>query len=234
MISPTPNMIAEKVGPVGKLIFNKPAEAQCHVVRHVGGDPGHHRRVQNDPAIRVVVVTGAGERLSSRAPTSRSSRRPARPRAGSLLRQDRRDRECAPSKCSKPTIARIRGYCVGGGMAVSLICDIRMASDNCKFGVPAARLGLGYRASGIKTLTDLVGPSYAKEISSPPAVHRPGGSGHGADQPGRARRGTRRLRRGLLQEDRRECAAHHACRQAHHRGADAPRRQAGLRPHTAW
>ena len=68
------------------------------------------------------------------------------------------------SKCSKPTIARIRGFCVGGGVAVSLTCDIRIASDNCKFGVPAARLGLGYRAAGIKTLMDVVGPAYAKEI----------------------------------------------------------------------
>ena len=49
-------------------------------------------------------------------------------------------------------------------MAVSLTCDIRIASDNCKFGVPAARLGLGYRAAGIKTLMDVVGPAYAKEI----------------------------------------------------------------------
>ena len=54
------------------------------------------------------------------------------------------------NKCSKPTIARIRGYCIGGGLAVSLLCDIRIASDVSKFGVPAARLGLGYRASGLK------------------------------------------------------------------------------------
>ena len=47
---------------------------------------------------------------------------------------------------------------------MSLLCDIRIASENSKFGVPAARLGLGYRASGLKILTDLVGPSNAKEI----------------------------------------------------------------------
>ena len=47
---------------------------------------------------------------------------------------------------------------------MSLTCDIRIASDNSKFGVPAARLGLGYRAAGIKTLMDVVGPAYAKEI----------------------------------------------------------------------
>ena len=68
------------------------------------------------------------------------------------------------NKFAKPTIARIRGYCIGGGLAVALLCDIRIASDVSKFGVPAARLGLGYRASGLKILTDLVGPSHAKEI----------------------------------------------------------------------
>src|SRR5262249_12266855 len=56
------------------------------------------------------------------------------------------------------------GFCVGGGVAVSLTCDIRIASDNSRFGVPAARLGLGYRAAGIKTLMDVVGPAHAKEI----------------------------------------------------------------------
>ena len=59
---------------------------------------------------------------------------------------------------------RISGFCIGGGVSVSLICDIRIASENSKFGVPAARLGLGYRAAGIKTLMDVVGPSFAKEI----------------------------------------------------------------------
>jgi len=68
------------------------------------------------------------------------------------------------TKCAKPTIARIRGYCIGGGLAVSLTCDIRIASENSKYGVPAARLGLGYRAAGLKTLMGLVGPAHAKEI----------------------------------------------------------------------
>jgi enoyl-CoA hydratase/carnithine racemase len=66
--------------------------------------------------------------------------------------------------CKKPTIAMIQGYCIGGGLAISLCCDLRIASENSRFGVPAAKLGLGYAYPGIKRLADVVGPSFAKEI----------------------------------------------------------------------
>ena len=66
--------------------------------------------------------------------------------------------------CSKPTIAMIEGYCIGGGLGVALCCDLRLAADNSRFAVPAAKLGLGYAYGGIKRLADVVGPSFAKEI----------------------------------------------------------------------
>jgi enoyl-CoA hydratase/carnithine racemase len=58
----------------------------------------------------------------------------------------------------------IRGYCIGGGAAVAVNCDIRIAADDARFAVPAAKLGLGYRFEGIKRLAEVVGPSYAAEI----------------------------------------------------------------------
>jgi enoyl-CoA hydratase len=64
----------------------------------------------------------------------------------------------------KPTVACIRGYCIGGGVNVAISCDIRIASSNSVFSIPATRLGLGYRYSAMKNLTDLVGPGYAKDI----------------------------------------------------------------------
>jgi enoyl-CoA hydratase/carnithine racemase len=64
----------------------------------------------------------------------------------------------------KPTIAMIRGYCIGGGVSVALSCDMRIASAGARFGVPAARLGLGYAAKGVRKLMDVVGPAFAKEI----------------------------------------------------------------------
>jgi enoyl-CoA hydratase len=58
----------------------------------------------------------------------------------------------------------IRGYCLGGGLGWALGCDLRICSEEAKFGIPAARLSIGYGADGIKRLMDLVGPSTAKEV----------------------------------------------------------------------
>jgi enoyl-CoA hydratase/carnithine racemase len=58
----------------------------------------------------------------------------------------------------------IHGFCVGGGVGIAITCDIRLAADDARFGVPAARLGLGYHYSGMEKLMRLVGPAYTKEI----------------------------------------------------------------------
>ena len=58
----------------------------------------------------------------------------------------------------------IRGYCIGGGMGLATCCDLRICTEGSKFGVPAAKLGLGYGYPGLKRLVDIVGPSFAMEI----------------------------------------------------------------------
>jgi enoyl-CoA hydratase/carnithine racemase len=64
----------------------------------------------------------------------------------------------------KPTLACIRGYCIGGGVNVAIACDMRIASTDAVFAIPAARLGLGYRYSAMKNLVDLIGPGAAKDL----------------------------------------------------------------------
>src|SRR3546814_5560523 len=64
----------------------------------------------------------------------------------------------------KPTLSCISGYCIGGGVNVAIACDMRIASDNSVFSIPAARLGLGYRYSAMKNLVDLIGPGAAKDL----------------------------------------------------------------------
>ena len=64
----------------------------------------------------------------------------------------------------KPTLACIRGYCIGGGVNVAISCDIRIAAEDAVFSSPAARLGLGYRYSAMKNLVDLIGPGAAKDL----------------------------------------------------------------------
>jgi enoyl-CoA hydratase/carnithine racemase len=65
---------------------------------------------------------------------------------------------------SKPTIAMIQGYCIGGGANLAVCCDLRICSENARFAIPAARLGLGYGYARIRRLLDVVSPSFAKEI----------------------------------------------------------------------
>ena len=64
----------------------------------------------------------------------------------------------------KPTIAMISGYCIGGGLGLATCSDLRICSDNSRFAVPAAKLGLGYGYTGLNRLVDIVGPAFAKEI----------------------------------------------------------------------
>ena len=164
-ISPTPNMIAEKVGAVGRLVFNKPHKHNATSTDMWEAIPVILDEFERDPAIRVVVVTGAGDKaFVSGADISEFEKARNTPEQVAYYDKIGEIANVRLNKCSKPTIARIRGYCIGGGLAVALLCDIRIASDISRFGVPAARLGLGYRASGLKILTDLVGPSHAKEI----------------------------------------------------------------------
>jgi len=165
MNSPTPNMIAEKDGPIGRLVFNKPAKHNATSSDMWEAIPVILDDFERDPSIRVVVVTGAGDKaFVSGADISEFEKARSTPEQVAYYDKIGEVANARLARCSKPTIARIRGYCVGGGVAVSLTCDIRIASDGCKFGVPAAKLGLGYRAAGIKTLMDLVGPANAKEI----------------------------------------------------------------------
>jgi len=163
--SPTPNMIAEKMGPVGRLVFNKPHKHNATSTDMWEAIPVILDEFEKDPAIRVVVVTGAGDKaFVSGADISEFEKARNTPEQVAYYDKIGEVANTRLTKCSKPTIARIRGYCIGGGLAVSLTCDIRIASENSKYGVPAARLGLGYRAAGLKTLMGLVGPAHAKEI----------------------------------------------------------------------
>jgi enoyl-CoA hydratase len=165
MTSPTPNMIAEKAGLVGRLVFNKPAKHNATSSDMWEAIPVILDDFEKDPAIRVVVVTGAGDKaFVSGADISEFETARSTPEQVKHYDEIGEVANARLTKCSKPTIARIRGYCVGGGVAISLTCDIRIASDNARFAVPAAKLGLGYRAGGIKALMNVVGPSFAKEI----------------------------------------------------------------------
>ena len=120
---------------------------------------------ERDDAIRVIVVSGAGGRaFVSGADISEFKERRASEEAAAAYAKISEGARMRLQDTLKPTIAMIRGYCIGGGVGTALACDMRIAAEGSKFGIPAAKLGLGYAYDGIKKLIDLVGPAYAREI----------------------------------------------------------------------
>ena len=158
-------MLAEVEGSVGWMIFNKPERRNAVSLDMWAAMPGILHRFEQDPAVKVVVLKGAGEKsFVSGADISQFESQRASAEANEAYDRISEQAFEALAKCGKPTIAMIRGYCIGGGLAIALGCDLRLATEDSKFGVPAARLGVGYGAPGVKKLMDLVGPSYTKEI----------------------------------------------------------------------
>jgi enoyl-CoA hydratase/carnithine racemase len=122
--------------------------------------PGLLDSLAADPAVRVLVLTGAGETFCAGADIgdfTASGGSPATQRAAV-------DAEEALAAFPKPTIAAVRGHCVGGGCQLAVACDLRFAARGATFGVTPARLGIVYPASSTRRLVELTGPSTAKYL----------------------------------------------------------------------
>lgn len=118
-----------------------------------------------DPAVRVVVMHGAGGKAFA-AGADISEFEKARANADAQAEYDKRSSSARQKLTSmeKPLIAMIQGFCIGGGYATALMADLRIASDDSRFGIPAAKLGIAYGYESLARLTALAGPAIAKEI----------------------------------------------------------------------
>ncbi len=164
-ISRTDKMIAEKDGPIGWITFNNPARRNAVSMAMWESLSAIVRDYGNDNAIRVVVLKGAGDRaFVSGADISEFEEKRSSPETTRVYNEASGKATEDLKHLGKPTIAMIRGYCIGGGVSVAMSCDLRIAGEGAKFGVPAAKLGLGYEFAGVRKLVDVVGPSFAKEI----------------------------------------------------------------------
>ena len=161
----TDKMLSRREGSVGYMIFNNPERHNAVSLDMWDAASRIMSGFAKDDAIRVVVITGAGGKAFvsgadiSRVESERSNEQ-EQARYNEIVVRANDSLYHFP----KPTIAMIRGYCIGGGLGLAVCCDLRICSDNSKFAIPAAKLGLGYGFGGIKRLSDLVGPSFAKEI----------------------------------------------------------------------
>jgi enoyl-CoA hydratase/carnithine racemase len=119
--------------------------------------------LRDDADVRVVILVGAGDKaFVSGADISQFEKNRHNAQASEEYAKRSAAQRALLADYPKPTIACIRGFCLGGGMQVAMLADIRIASGNSQFGIPAAKLGIAYGYDGLKNLVSLVGPSWAR------------------------------------------------------------------------
>jgi enoyl-CoA hydratase/carnithine racemase len=161
----TDNLIIEKRDGAGWITFNDPARHNAMSYDMWVAIPNVIKMFEADDEVRVIVLTGAGGKsFVSGANISQFEK--LRTAAEAVAEYERVGEEAQGSiyNTFKPVIGRIDGYCIGGGLNLSLCCDVRIASDASSFAIPAGRLGLGYRLTAIRNLVTTVGAAQALDI----------------------------------------------------------------------
>ena len=158
-------MLAEIDSGIGLITFNNPEKRNAMSIEMWQGLVEILDRFEADPEIRVVVLTGAGAKaFVSGADIGQFDSQ----RADSNAQRDY-DRLTSHGRARlaafpRPTIARIRGYCLGGGLGLALQTDLRIAAEDSEFGIPAAKLGLAYSPAMVRQLVAQVGPAHARML----------------------------------------------------------------------
>lgn len=161
----TEQLIVNKANGVGTLKFNNQARRNAMTFEMWEGMGVVIEDFNADPDVRVIVVSGeGGKAFCAGADISQFAEKRSSEDAVAVYNAATDNSSKLLATSTKPTIAKIEGFCIGGGMGIAMCCDIRIANEQATFAVPAAKLGLGYRGDGLKRLVDVVGPSFSKEI----------------------------------------------------------------------
>ena len=148
---------------VGTITFNQPEKRNAMSVEMWGGLSDMLDAWRDDPAVRVVVLTGAGDKaFVSGADISQFGKSRSNAEAQKEYDKLTSGGRAKLGSFPKPVIARIQGFCLGGGLGIAMQADLRIAADDSQFGIPAAKLGIAYSFTMVSRLTDLVGPSDAR------------------------------------------------------------------------
>jgi enoyl-CoA hydratase/carnithine racemase len=162
---PTDKMLARVEDGIGWMTYNNPARRNAMSLAMQQSVPIILDAFQADPEVRVVVVHGAGGKaFVSGADISEFGEKRTSVEARAIYDAAAVESGRAWARVDKPIIGMIDGFCIGGGMLTALSTDIRICSEGSEFGVPAARLGLGYGAAGVERLNAVVGPAWTAEI----------------------------------------------------------------------
>jgi len=165
--SPTERVLCwlDEDGSTLHIRFNNPERHNALSVDMWEAVPVLLAQAEADERVRLVVFSGAGEKaFVSGADISQFEDMRAARAAVARYEEMAENALMGIYRFSKPTLACIRGWCIGGGVNVAMSCDLRIAASDAVFSIPAARLGLGYRYSALKNLVDLVGPGVAKDL----------------------------------------------------------------------
>jgi enoyl-CoA hydratase/carnithine racemase len=148
---------------VGVITFNNPEKRNAMSLDMWEGVGQALIELRDDPGVRVVILAGAGDKaFVSGADISQFEKNRHNAQASEEYSKRSAAQRALLADYPKPTIACIRGFCLGGGMQVAMMSDVRIAAANSQFGIPAAKLGIAYGYDGLKNLVSLVGPSWAR------------------------------------------------------------------------
>ncbi len=161
----TGRILATVEGGIGWITFNHPERRNAMSLDMWQGLGIAAEAFERDPRVRVVVMRGAGGKaFVSGADISEFEQHRADAAQKKTYDEIAARGHAGLAALSKPLVAMIEGFCVGGGLAIALAADVRFAAAGARFAIPAARLGLGYDYRGVAALARLVGPSAAKDI----------------------------------------------------------------------
>jgi len=158
-------ILVERRDHIATVVFNRPQMRNAFNLAMWTAMPGIIEGLARDPAVRGIVFRGAGEEAFASGADISEFKEVRKDRATAEAYNARTEAAYhAIEACPKPTVAMIYGFCMGGAVAIALGCDLRVAADTGKFGIPAARLGIVYGLHSVKRLVSLVGPAAAKDI----------------------------------------------------------------------
>lgn len=163
-MSAEPEIFVSRAGAVAELVLNRPAKRNALTMAMWRALPGLLAALAADPAVRVLIVRGAGGHFAAGADIAEFESVFATREAALANQADIQAAMTALEDFPVPTLALIEGACVGGGCGLALCCDLRFAAANAKLGVTPAKLGLAYGVADTRRLVQAVGLSAAKDI----------------------------------------------------------------------
>jgi enoyl-CoA hydratase/carnithine racemase len=159
------SVFAERLGRVGTIVLNQPRRRNALSLEMWERIPVLVEELTADPAIRAIVIRGAGrDAFSAGADISEFEEKRSTPEKAMAYSERTHRAFDALTECRKPVIGMIYGFCFGGGFELALCADVRVAGESAQFGITPARLGISLGWSDLRNLLWLAGPANAKEI----------------------------------------------------------------------